>query len=58
MKDVYTPVDETVDNYGPCELNSWITQANDWNYTEFGLLSTVIHRVVPSVDIYKKFTEC
>jgi hypothetical protein len=57
MKDVYTPVDESVDNLGSCESTSWTTQVNSPNYTELSHLYTVIHRVLPNVDIYKKFTE-
>jgi hypothetical protein len=58
MKDVYTPVDESVDNYGSCELKILITQPKSLNYTDLGVLCTVIHRVVPSVDIYKEFINC
>ncbi len=55
MKDVYTAVDYSVDNYWGCELGICISQPNNRNYTEFRDLSTVIHRVVPNVDIYKEF---
>jgi hypothetical protein len=58
LKDVYTPVDESVDNSWSCESWIWITQANSLNYTDFGDLYTVIHRVLPNVDIYKEFINC
>jgi hypothetical protein len=43
MKDVYTAVDESVDNSTSCEFNFLDSQAVPLLLTEFSDLSTVIH---------------
>jgi hypothetical protein len=43
MKDVYTAVDECVDNSASCEFNFLDSQAAPLLLTEFSDLSTVIH---------------
>jgi hypothetical protein len=43
MKDVYTAVDESVDNSASCEFNFLDSQAVLLLLTDFSELSTVIH---------------
>ena len=56
VKDVYTPVDRSVDNSTACEFKNLHSQLEPQVSTEFSWLSTVIHRDV-HMYIFSKILE-